>query len=820
MKQEGTEFAHPVEHIKVEYDVDFLNCGDEDESESSVDNIHPSRVKRTRPRKAKRKITDEAVDSPKLDFNPRIAPGSVLTPFSEICYLCSFCDINLKRKNNVVRHMRTFHDAISKPFGCSYCNLRFTEESRKNSHESTEHEHEKPSTIFCETCGASGSSKEGMKHHTLRDHVAPLTRRKSCKPSSSNQNVFGESSSSDKKLTFISTTIGEKLDKYNPRPLSEFALLAPQDVWFSCNFCDHKMKPRENMLRHILEKHDPAENPFACHFCIDRFKSLDEFNSHELENHAFNVQVKVFFCDVCGISGDNYDGIAIHKNDDHLTTQTIARSSEKAEKPIIKRLKRFNPRPSRGSEFLDYNDAYYKCNFCEKELKPRKNILRHIKTKHDPEDRPFGCGYCIERFITDYDLEVHEAELHKDCKTKTIFFCDLCGVSGDRKDGMDHHMIDDHLKLSAKVDGSFKFSCSRCRLRFKHKRSLEQHIAAHHEEIKCDQCNEKFIDKTKLQHHKIIVHEQVIRELAPNEVVQEIKCCVCNQNFPSEAELSTHLEDHRKTFDSFSCQLCQMQLKNFDSCISHSKYHVKPKTHQCLKCLKIFPLDGKLIAHVAGHKRSEQPRPHQCNKCDSKFKTAWKLSLHDKVKHQNLTLFICPFCAKSLATASVLDTHIRYVHNREKELKFECKICNKKFTKKVALDRHETTHSTDRPHICEQCGAAFKTKDGLGVHIKRHDGTYKKDIPCPQCSFKFHDNHRLQLHLLTHAGVVSCFLEGFLSFYLKRSFNFHRNLTSVNTATAPTQAKEISSSICKRFTSVTPFTSARSVHLLFRESSN
>lgn len=757
VKPDVTEFVDPIEHIKVEYDVDFLNCGEENDCESSISedfNYKPSKVKRKKSRKAKRKNPIEDIrSSTKFDYDPRIAPGSVLTPLSEICYLCSFCDVNLKRKNNVVRHMRAFHDPIAKPFGCSFCNLRFIEESSKHSHESAEHEDEKPSTIFCEICGASGSSKEGMDHHTLRDHVAPPMKRKSYKTSTSYQNDFAGTSS--KKLEASSTN----LERFNPRILAECAQLSPQDIWYSCNFCDHKAKPREKMLRHIQEKHDPIENPFGCHFCIERFKSIDDCNFHEFDNHTMNAEIKVLLCEVCGVSGDNIEGMENHKKDDHRIPFA---SPVKAEKPIVKRLKRFNPRPSHGSEFLDYNDAYYKCNFCDKELKPRKNILRHIKTKHDPEDRPFGCGYCIERFITDYDLEVHEAELHKDCETKTILFCDICGVSGDRKDGMDHHMIDDHLKLSAKFDGSFKFSCLRCRLRFKHKRSLEQHVAAHHEEIKCEQCHEKFVDKTKLQHHTIIVHEQVIRELFPNEVVQEIKCCVCNCNFSSEADLSAHLSGHRMSFDSSSCQLCQMQLKNFDACISHSKYHVKPKTHQCLKCLKIFPLDGKLIAHVAGHKRSEQPRPHKCSKCDSKFKTAWKLNIHDKVKHQKQTLFICPFCAKSLATASVLDTHIRFVHNRDKELKFECKICSKKFTKKVALDRHETTHSTDRPHICEQCGAAFKTKDGLGVHIKRHDGTYKKDIPCPQCSFKFHDNHRLQLHLLTHAGVVSSFLNIFL----------------------------------------------------------
>jgi hypothetical protein len=90
-----------------------------------------------------------------------------------------------------------------------------------------------------------------------------------------------------------------------------------------------------------------------------------------------------------------------------------------------------------------------------------------------------------------------------------------------------------------------------------------------------------------------------------------------------------------------------------------------------------------------------------CEKCGSKFRNAKELDIHEKVKHNNETLFICPICAKSLGSATILDNHIKYVHNGDVEKKHECQVCSLKFTHRSKLVRHEATHSTVRSHVCE-----------------------------------------------------------------------------------------------------------------------
>lgn len=675
-------------------------------------------------------------------FRPRITPGSVLKPCQEIWYSCSFCEKSLKPRPNMLRHMMLLHDPATKPFPCRYCVLRFDDMGRKNNHELTAHEDDEDMTkiFLCDICGASGNHKKGMSYHKKEDHdpAKQRPRRTKTQIGVKDDNESTEDESGDVQWN----------GKFNPRPLPGSASLNPKDVLFACNFCDRKMKPQQNLIRH-MKIHDPTEFPFACRYCIERFKTAEEWNDHEYESHDQNSEANIFICEICGATGDNLEGMENHKADDH--------KRNRKQQPTEALEATFHPRPTSASENLEFSEVPFECNFCDKVLKPKNFLIQHMRAKHDPLSKPFGCRYCIERFTRKPELIEHVAESHDKTDSKSIYFCDICGASGKKKEGMENHMTDDHLNITQKIEYEFIHSCTRCKAKFKRKQFLDNHMMFHHEEnVKCTKCDETFSDKKRRNYHVLFVHEKLIRAIEPDKVQRELKCCACSQEFATEDSLTSHLATHRQGFVSTSCQLlCVLQMKTYDSFVVHSNYHTKPKTHQCTKCLKIFPLDKKLYAHVAAHKRNEQPRNVKCEKCGSGFRSFKELDIHEKVKHQNQTLFICPFCAKSLASATILDTHIRFVHNRAREEKFECKICNRKFMRNTCLIRHSATHRTERPHVCEQCGAAFKTKEGIAIHLKRHDGTFLKKFDCNQCSHKFTSRHRLQVHLLTHSGVVS-----------------------------------------------------------------
>lgn len=278
----------------------------------------------------------------------------------------------------------------------------------------------------------------------------------------------------------------------------------------------------------------------------------------------------------------------------------------------------FHPRPLPGQSALKYDDIRYRCNFCEKVLKIRKHIMNHIRVKHNPVVLPLGCRFCTERFKNSQDLELHEKELH-DGAIPSILFCDFCAVSGNNRDGMTNHIIDDHLKCSPTVAPSEDVP-----------KTSNQ----------CQKCHQEFSDKFQLRNHVLMVHDKMYRTMEPHEVTQAISCCACNEQFDTEKAILKHAIIHKEGFSDVKCAHSRRPLASFLIFYNHIKHQSKPKTHQCLKCNKTFPFDSKFITHLTFHQKMYH-RKLQCEMCKTFFKNQRSLDIHDKVKHHQETLFMC-----------------------------------------------------------------------------------------------------------------------------------------------------------------------------------
>ncbi|CAG9810684.1 unnamed protein product [Chironomus riparius] len=713
------EFEIKEEELPIPDDIEVISDGEYHEQETE-------HVTYLVPVNKKRKIAATT-------FNPRLV--QITGRRSDSHYECNFCLIQTKPRQAMLKHMKQEHDPAFLPHGCDFCAARFKSEDKKYLHENVRHINEFPEAIICEVCGVNGISEEGMKNHMKDDH-------KIFKPSKRKRDEDEE----DGKTT-----------NFNPRPLNKGARY--DDMFYSCNFCDIKQKPRKNLLRHMYTKHDPITHPFYCSFCILRFKEESKKSSHE--NTHDPSEPKIFICEVCTATGDREIGMLQHKMDDHGMNVRIpvtfeSFESEEPSKDKKKSERHFHPRPLPGSESLEYEDIWYTCNFCDKKIKPKKSMLRHMR-KHSAAAYPFGCEYCIERFEDKDEFEAHYKYVHENEIDTLIYFCDLCGASGDHKEGMENHMTDDHLMMEQqfKITKKREIKCSICYAKFLHKRGLDNHLLSKHKETtKCDKCDAEFSDKREMNHHIMMIHSKLYRQVEPHEVEVSYKCCKCEQDHQSETDLDQHLEGHRNSFktEKTKCHFCPKNLKDFIEFLEHAKYHAQPQTHECLTCKKRLPFDDKLLNHVKNHKRYDCYKV-ECKKCTQKFRSAKDLEIHDKVKHNKETLFICPICAKSLSSANGLDQHIRYVHNKEQEKKFQCKFCPMKFILKTKLTRHEAVHSTERPHVCEICGSSFKHNEGLSLHMKRHNGTLERKHECSQCSHKFTTKHRLDQHMMTHTGL-------------------------------------------------------------------
>ena len=151
------------------------------------------------------------------------------------------------------------------------------------------------------------------------------------------------------------------------------------------------------------------------------------------------------------------------------------------------------------------------------------------------------------------------------------------------------------------------------------------------------------------------------------------------------------------------------------------------RVYQCDICDKFYSLSQGLKVHVRnihlkiGHKKCHiceavmfrghlkrhidivhnEEKKYQCKICDQPFGYPQLLRHHMTAKHEGglKKLFKCEFCETSFGQKIYLDTHVKKVHEKQKN--FKCEFCDKLFVFKSSLQKHGTLHK--KPLIIDQC---------------------------------------------------------------------------------------------------------------------
>ena len=85
-------------------------------------------------------------------------------------------------------------------------------------------------------------------------------------------------------------------------------------------------------------------------------------------------------------------------------------------------------------------------------------------------------------------------------------------------------------------------------------------------------------------------------------------------------------------------------------------------------------------------------------------------------------LFSCSFCQKKFTFKSNLDRHERTKHNNPANEKFRCSYCEKKFSDMIKLSKHESKHRGEKPYTCSTCDQTFAHSHHLRSHERIHTG--------------------------------------------------------------------------------------------------
>ncbi|XP_032369580.1 zinc finger protein ZXDC [Etheostoma spectabile] len=241
--------------------------------------------------------------------------------------------------------------------------------------------------------------------------------------------------------------------------------------------------------------------------------------------------------------------------------------------------------------------------------------------------------------------------------------------------------------------------------------------------------------------------------------------CCCT--FDTRQKLKVHLLNHAEDPRPYQCIVegCGWAFATSYKLKRHLQSHDKQRPHTCQfeGCGRRFTTVYNLKAHVKVH---EQDNAFICEICSERFRSATRLSNHQRVHFEPQRPHKCEFpgCEKTFITFSALFSHNR-THFRETG-HFTCTFpgCDKTYDKACRLKIHLRSHTGERPFVCdsEGCGWSFTSMSKLLRHKRKHDDDRRFVCTEEGCGKSFTRAEHLKGHSITHLGTkpFQCHAEG------------------------------------------------------------
>lgn len=232
---------------------------------------------------------------------------------------------------------------------------------------------------------------------------------------------------------------------------------------------------------------------------------------------------------------------------------------------------------------------------------------------------------------------------------------------------------------------------------------------------------------------------------------RSFKCNLCDKSYRFKSELETHIKAHTSEFP-FVCTWdgCTKRFHKQNFLKKHIRFQHEKRGVTCPECGRVFAGFTQKKIHMAeehGH-----DKPFSCSQCPVSFVTRSLLNSHVrsfhgknkghaefKVRHDKVDvvikidpkskLYCCPWkgCEDQFQVKSAVVKHYRSVHEKKR---VKCPECDKEYTTGTSMRYHMSrVHGLEKPFVCQECGEAFVIKSLLVTHFKKvHELNFKTKV--------------------------------------------------------------------------------------------